>query len=1002
MRHTFILSLAIGFSSTIGFAQPAQLVKDMRANPPAGANNSSPSNFATIGGVSYFTAREISSGRELWKTDATTGGTLLVKDIRPSEVSSNPAFLTKVGGTLFFSANDGSSGIELWKSDGTPEGTDIVKDIRQTFTPDSRPQSLVEVSGILYFSADDGLSGRELWKSDGTAAGTVRVKDIVPGTTGSRPVDLTNVNGTLFFRLSDSNQARGDLWKSDGTEEGTVPVRSFLSTLPVSLPISAGGRLFFHACDSVIGCGMWSSDGTGPGTAFLKSYAPYSIVEFQGAAFFSADDPAYGPELWRSDGTGAGTVLVKDLLPGPTGSFPSSFQEANGSLFFFAQNVSDSALWRTDGTPNGTKPIMTFPYGTSPADTSSAGDILYFSRAQELWRSDGTEAGTYAVKLICELLCGETSLTTVNGLLVFQGLDAAHGAELWRSDGTSEGTGLVKDIEREPRSSRPTGLFGANGVVYFTADDGVNGPQRWWRSDGTSFGTSFLNGLISGVPMQMIEFSAGVLFSASDASSGLELWKTDGTEAGTTLVRDISPGTSPSNPESLVRLGNLVLFAATDDVHGLALWKTDGTTAGTEFVKDVLTDTGGSIEQFKTVDGAVFFVVADGPYNGSVDCSLWKSDGTSAGTILVKQLNSPCNNNGPGYLTAVGNLLFFSAYDSAAGMELWKSDGTNEGTLRVKDIFPGAYDSRPLNLTGVGETLFFSASTGEGHELWRSDGTEEGTRLVLDISVPPLMHGSFPTLLTNVNGTLFFTADDGLHGRELWRSDGTKQGTFLVRDIRSGPSGSSPQGLTDLGGTLLFAASDHSHGMEPWKSDGTVAGTVLIQDIQAGPASSRPGYDRELAWAVGGPQVLFSANDGSSGYELWSLPISSVAPQSSFYTVTPCRIVDTRGTDGPLGGPALAGNGDRVFPVSGNCQIPPSAKAISANMTVVLPSDAGYLTVRAAGSPLPLASFINYRPGQVRANNAILPIGAAGGVAVFCGQPSGTVHFVLDVNGYFQ
>ena len=98
-------------------------------------------------------------------------------------------------------------------------------------------------------------------------------------------------------------------------------------------------------------------------------------------------------------------------------------------------------------------------------------------------------------------------------------------------------------------------------------------------------------------------------------------------------------------------------------------------------------------------------------------------------------------------------------------------------------------------------------------------------------------------VLTNVNGTLFFTADDGVNGCELWKSDGTAAGTVLVKDIRPGSCSSCPRNLTNVNGTLFFAADDGSDGRELWKSDGTAAGTVLVKDIcpgSGGSASRQP------------------------------------------------------------------------------------------------------------------------------------------------------------------
>jgi hypothetical protein len=124
--------------------------------------------------------------------------------------------------------------------------------------------------------------------------------------------------------------------------------------------------------------------------------------------------------------------------------------------------------------------------------------------------------------------------------------------------------------------------------------------------------------------------------------------------------------------------------------------------------------------------------------------------------------------------------------------------------------------------------------------------------------------------------------------------------------------------------------------------------------------------------------------------------------QTRFYTLSPCRLADTRDAPGPSGGPALPAGTVRTFPVAGVCQVPSSAKAVAVNLAVFTPSDGGDLRVYPAGAAAPLASSINFRPGIVRANNAIIPLGASGQISVQCDMPSGATHFFFDVYGFFQ
>src|SRR5689334_4571835 len=177
--------------------------------------------------------------------------------------------------------------------------------------------------------------------------------------------------------------------------------------------------------------------------------------------------------------------------------------------------------------------------------------------------------------------------------------------------------------------------------------------------------------------------------------------------------------------------------------------------------------------------------------NSAIECLESR---TLLSASMVKDLNTA-----PGPLpglwgtVAAGDTVFLSQDDGVAGWELYKTDGTTNGTVLVKDIRPGRDNSQPgwLTYSGNGTTIFFAADDGShGVELWKSDGTAQGTLMVKDINPGP--NGSGPGSLVNIQGTIYFSATDGVNGVELWKSDGTDTGTVMVKDIASGPTGSSP------------------------------------------------------------------------------------------------------------------------------------------------------------------------------------------------------------------
>ena len=259
----------------------------------------------------------------------------------------------------------------------------------------------------------------------------------------------------------------------------------------------------------------------------------------------------------------------------------------------------------------------------------------------------------------------------------------------------------------------------------------------------------------------------------------------------------------------------------------------DGTSAGTKLVRAIVPgsgdpDRGGNpyLHELTNVGGTLFFAADDGKHGAE----LWRSDGTWSGTKLVRDIVPGPGTSDPSWLTNVGGTLFFVAWDPTHGIELWRSDGTAQGTTLVGDINPGSDsewpygNSWPSELTDVAGTLFFVANDGvHGYELWRSDGTADGTKMVRDILPGTAWTGSYPDQLTNIAGTLFFGADDEIHssgatGTELWSSDGTAAGTKLVRDIYPGDRGSGPDRFIDVSGTLFFSADDGTHGRELWNA----------------------------------------------------------------------------------------------------------------------------------------------------------------------------------------
>ncbi|MFE8595550.1 ELWxxDGT repeat protein [Archangium violaceum] len=414
--------------------------------------------FAIADRTLYFTANDEVHGFELWKTDGTTEGTMLVKDIIPGEGDSVPRDFFLLDETLYFTANDGMHGRELWKSDGTARGTRLVEDIRPGPTG-SEPFGMVKVGEqSILFTADDGSHGREPWRSDGTRSGTRLIEDIHPGPTGSEPTSLNVMASHIILFTADDGEHGRELWKSDGTPGGTRLVEDIrpgpegsnhFEYLSARFTV-VGPRLYFSADDGVHGHELWRSDGTPSGTRLVEDIRPGSegsmpsvLKQLDGWLFFSADDGTHGREPWRSDGTAGGTLLLVDAFPGTGSSSPSGFP-APGKVFFYATSPNfGQELWVTDGSRSGTRLVKDIRPGPASAFPRYPSDPI-----------------------------------PMNGGLIFSAFTDEHGDEPWLSDGTREGTRMM-ELFPGPASSTPFEFTRVGEWVYFTAEDGVHDWEVW-------------------------------------------------------------------------------------------------------------------------------------------------------------------------------------------------------------------------------------------------------------------------------------------------------------------------------------------------------------------------------------------------------------------------------------------------------------------------------------------------------------------------------------------
>jgi ELWxxDGT repeat protein len=174
--------------------------------------------------------------------------------------------------------------------------------------------------------------------------------------------------------------------------------------------------------------------------------------------------------------------------------------------------------------------------------------------------------------------------------------------------------------------------------------------------------------------------TGGIVFALNSTPTVSELWKSDGTFAGTGLLKDINPGPASADVYEITSVAGVAYFGANDGVNGRELWRSDGTAAGTYLLKDIApgaasSDPRGLVE----ANGRLFFVANDGVHGGEI----WTSDGTPYGTRLFADVveGSGSSSPNPYYMNATNDLLFFAATEDSTGRELYAVPLVDPSTL---------------------------------------------------------------------------------------------------------------------------------------------------------------------------------------------------------------------------------------------------------------------------------------------------------------------------------
>lgn len=777
-----------------------------------------------------------------------TNGTIEGTRVLSTSVPYNNRTIAACAGRVYFAAADAATGVELWSTDGTVAGTALAADLTPAEGVSSGIGWVVSDGTRVYLTANIGI-GQEVYTfTPATNAWTV-LKDIEPGPASSFPQDLTFAAGRIYF-LATTNAHGAEIYVSDGTMPGTRRISDLVPAFNgegwATLG-AVGSRMLFWVDSSGVGLEVWAHDGS--------SLVRLTNLDDSGGAFYSMNPWGFNADKFVftigggsepigpivTDGTPAGTMLFSDSVPQSIGA-----TRVGGSVGPFEYFRVGEFMYSYDGAAAAV--VAQFPsgsYGNGLPVAFDAGLIVGaglstpgFSYNSEPWFFDPV---AHAGAPLAEIHPGTAGLQSQFGAMaaagrrvVFNGPSTTGmGVEPFGTDGTQGGTALLGDLTSGSASSIFTPTSSGPRAMCIIGN-------RWWSTDGTPTGTTQLPLFApTSSPTPVVGTLGGRSIIAArhtTANVGYEPYITDGTVAGTMLIKNItilgSASPAPfedSNPSGFVELNGRVYFNAQSNDYGYELWASDGTPEGTYQVKDINPGTNSSwvglnmnqlaLKRVMAAHNGLIYFAAQSSGTSPVFPELYKTDGTSAGTERVLDLNPGSGGSLPDLLTSTPQGLFFAATVSAGanppGRELFISDGTAAGTRLVKNISMTSANTEFLAMCPVGGgasgapsgAVFICRPVSNTYQVWFSDGTEAGTvRLGTNLTIDSAFINSILPVLVPHRGRAYFvaTTNNNPTTREVWQTDGTAEGTCMLANVLPDPGSS----VSSEHGKLLTLANN--------------------------------------------------------------------------------------------------------------------------------------------------------------------------------------------------
>lgn len=718
---------------TDGTSNGTVMVRDIRP----GSAGSIPMGLTRAGNLLYFVA-DSGPGPRVWVSDGTSNGTVQVGNFQPGGINRrSPLDYTTIqtvyqmvpeGNRVMFHSTTTSTSFPLTLLSGSIPASITITQVMPAGYGSFGQNGLIRSGGGRFFFRQHPY----LWSTDGTSANTAQYDATIETLLEDFQWHSNAVYGTRVVLFTNGYFYMGP-GRADGTPTGSVRVSSFY-TDEVDFAghaedwYSHGSVLFYTARPNSNEWALCRVDGTNSTVlrTFPEARSPDDLRmlgSLGGILFLAAPGGQPGDvELWRTDGSVEGTRLVADLnleLARPTPIFGDA---ASNRAFYLTYNAASNPVpIRTSGRPTS---FFTYSAVSNASDMIRVGDKLFALGLDRVPSAATNRLFVFPVAggapTIIPVGGGSSSFAdgTFIGSLGARAFFSVYmaggqGYVVWSSDGTAPGTLPLWDVSTGGGFEEAT-LYGypvGGRLVFRSGYDSTNGLELI-ASDGTAGGTyrvvDLNPGVADGAPTLNQDRGGAVLgghlyFRGNNGNTniGAELWRTDGTLAGTTLVGDVRPGGASSSPSNMERMGGHVYFSAIGTGVGRELWRTDG--ASVELVRDIRPGSSGSlIDLPRSIGTKLLFFATD-----STDApALWASDGTSNGTYRVLDIKpAPAYDILPEGGWAAGGWYFFTCDDGVHGRELWASDGTSSNTFLVEDTSPGPASTEYTHVESAGAFL---------------------------------------------------------------------------------------------------------------------------------------------------------------------------------------------------------------------------------------------------------------------------------------------------------